>query len=109
VFVESESEEGMGFECLLVEKAWLNNSLLTRYILINESHSEGTCQSRFECYKITTLFKSNLTFCMFLTCSLKNQPFLRRVFESNLTYYVLYVFNLQFEKSVFLRRFTKRE
>jgi hypothetical protein len=32
VFVESEFEEGMGFECLLVEKAWLNNSLLTRYL-----------------------------------------------------------------------------
>jgi hypothetical protein len=53
-------------------------------------------------------FKSNLTFCVFLICSLKNQPFLRRVvhelFKSNLTFCVVYVFNLQFEKSVFLRR-----
>jgi hypothetical protein len=45
------------------------------------------------------LFKSNLTFCVFLICSLKNQSFLRRVvhqrFKSNLTFCV---FNLQFEK-----------
>jgi hypothetical protein len=50
--------------------------------------------------------KSNLTFCVFLICSLKNQSFLRRVvhqrFNSNLTF-PLFVFNLQFEKPVFLR------
>jgi hypothetical protein len=50
------------------------------------------------------LFKSNLIFSVFLIC--KNLSFLRRVvhqlFESNLTFCVVSVFNLRFEKSVFL-------
>jgi hypothetical protein len=58
-------------------------------------------------YNSDQQFKSNLTFCVFLICSLKNQPFLKRVvhelFKSNLTFCVVYVFTLQFEKSVFLR------
>jgi hypothetical protein len=49
-----------------------------------------------------------ITFCVFLICSFKNQSFLRRVvdqvFKSNLTFCVVCVFNLQFEKSVFSRR-----
>jgi hypothetical protein len=49
-----------------------------------------------------------LTFCVFLICSLKNQSFLRRIvhqpFKSNVTFSVVCVFNLQFEKSVFLKR-----
>jgi hypothetical protein len=59
-------------------------------------------------YNSDQQFKSNLTFCVFLIFSLKNQSFLRRVidqlFKSNLTFCVVCVFNLQFEKSVFLRR-----
>jgi hypothetical protein len=55
-------------------------------------------------YNSYQLYKSDLTFCVFLKCSLKNQPFFRRVvhqlFKSNLTFCVVCVFNLQFEKSV---------
>jgi hypothetical protein len=51
------------------------------------------------------LFKSNLTFYVFLIYSLKNQSLLRRevdqLFKCNLTFCVVCVFNLQFEK-VFL-------
>jgi hypothetical protein len=52
-------------------------------------------------YRSDQLFKSNLTFGVFLKCSLKNQSFLRRVdelFKSNLTFCVVCVF-----VSVFLR------
>jgi hypothetical protein len=58
-------------------------------------------------YHSDQLFKSNITFCVFLICTLKNQSFLRRVvdqlFKSNLTFCVVCVFNVQFEKPVFLR------
>jgi hypothetical protein len=36
-------------------------------------------------YHSDQLFKSNLTFCVFLICSLKNQSFLRRVVHSQST------------------------
>jgi hypothetical protein len=49
-------------------------------------------------YNADQLFKSNLTFCVFLTCNWKNQSFLRRVvdqlFKSNVTFCVVCVFNL---------------
>jgi hypothetical protein len=54
---------------------------------------------------------SNLTFYVLLIYSLKHQSFLRQVvhqlFKSNLTFCAVCVFNLQFEKSVFLRRMTE--
>jgi hypothetical protein len=49
-------------------------------------------------YKYDEVFKSKPTFCVFLICSLKLQSFLRGVvhqlFKSNLTFCVVYVFNL---------------
>jgi hypothetical protein len=57
-------------------------------------------------YKPDQLFKSHVL--RFLICSLKNKSFLKGVvdqlFKSDLTFWVVCVFNLQFEKSVFLRR-----
>jgi hypothetical protein len=57
--------------------------------------------------QVYQLFKSNITFCVFLIIMQFEKsvtPVDGQLFKSNLTFCVVCVFNLQFEKSVFLGR-----
>jgi hypothetical protein len=104
---------------IVVEKFYLRNEkkiilgsfCLIEYVFLKfgvEVDVEESIVNAPPDYNSDQLFKSNLTFCVFLICSLKNQSFLKRVVDqllkSNLTFFVVCIFNLEFEKSVFLKR-----